>query len=62
MNYKMYGGKVKMKLLLAILWSVVMVVDIISAVVGNAPNWILVFCPLIILVMDKWEDYIRSCY
>lgn len=49
-----------MKLLLAILWSVVMVVDIISAVVGNAPSWILVFCPLVILVMDRWEDYIRS--
>ena len=49
-----------MKLLLAILWSVVMAVDIISAVAGNDPNWILVFCPLIILVMDKWEDYIRS--
>ena len=49
-----------MKLLLAILWSVVMAVDIISAVVGNDPNWILVFCPLVILVMDKWEDYIRS--
>ena len=49
-----------MKLLLAILWSVVMAVDIISAVFGNDPNWILVFCPLIILVMDKWEDYIQS--
>lgn len=49
-----------MKLLLAILWSVVMVIDIISAVIGNDPNWILVFCPLIILVMDKWEDYIQS--
>ena len=49
-----------MKLLLAILWSVVMAVDIISAVAGNDPNWILVFCPLGILVMDKWEDYIRS--
>lgn len=51
-----------MKLLLAILWSIVMVADIISAVVGNAPSWILVFCPLVILVMDKWEDYIRSRY
>lgn len=49
-----------MKLLLAILWSVVMVVDIISAVIGNAPTWVLVFCPLIILVIDKWEDYTRS--
>ena len=49
-----------MKLLLAILWSVVMAIDIISAVVGNDPNWILVFCPLIILVMDKWKDYIQS--
>lgn len=51
-----------MKLLLAILWSVVMVIDIINAVIGNDPNWILVFCPLIILVMDKWEDYIQSPY
>lgn len=51
-----------MKLLLAILWSVVMAVDIITAVVGNDPNWILVFCPLVILVMDKWEDYIQSRY
>ena len=49
-----------MKLLLAILWSIVMVTDIISAVIGNTPTWTLVFCPLIILVMDKWEDYIRS--
>ena len=49
-----------MKLLLAILWSVVMVVDIISAVIGNAPTWVLVFCPLTILVIDKWDDYIRS--
>ena len=51
-----------MKLLLAILWSIVMAVDIISAAVGNDPNWILVFCPLIILVMDKWEDSIQSRY
>lgn len=49
-----------MKLLLAILWSFALVVDIISAVTGNAPNWILVFCPIIVVVMDKWEDYIQS--
>lgn len=50
----------KTKLWLAILWSIVLVADIISAVVGNDPSWVLVFCPLIILVMDKWENYIRS--
>lgn len=50
----------KTKLWLAILWSIVLVADIISAVVGNDPSWVLVFCPLIILVMDKWENYIRN--
>lgn len=49
-----------MELTLAILWSTVLVTDIISAVVGNAPTWILVFCPLAILVIDKWNDYMKS--
>ena len=49
----------KMKLWMAIMWSIVLVADIISAVVGNDPSWVLVFCPLTILVMDKWENYIR---
>lgn len=49
-----------MALVLAICWTLVLITDIISAVIGNAPTWTLVFCPLIILVMDKWEDYIRS--
>ena len=49
-----------MALVLAICWTLVLITDIISVVVGNAPTWVLVFCPLIILVRDKWEDYIRS--
>lgn len=49
-----------MKLMLAVLWSIALVADIISAVIGNEPSWVLVFCPLVILVMDKWEDYVKS--
>ena len=51
-----------MKLTLAILWSIVLATDIVSAIVGNEPNWILVFCPLAILVIDKWENYMKSRY
>ena len=41
-------------LLLAIGWTVVLIADVISATAGNNPNWILVLCPLTILVLDRW--------
>ena len=45
-------------LVLAILWTVVLITDIVSAVHGDLPNWTLVFCPLAILVLNRWTDYI----
>lgn len=49
-----------MNLLLAILWSICLAVDIIACALGSAPTWVTVFCPLIILVMDKWEKYFKE--
>ena len=49
-----------MKLTLALLLTLSLIVEIISACVGNEPSWILAFFPLGILVMDRWEDYFKS--
>lgn len=44
-------------LALAIMWTVCLLVDIVSALTGDAPSWTLVFCPLSILVLDRWCHY-----
>lgn len=49
-----------MDLTLAIMWSVVLIVNFISMLVGCEATWILVFCPLTILVLDKWERYFEN--
>lgn len=36
---------------LAILWSLALIADIISAAKGESPSWILVFCPLVTLIV-----------
>jgi hypothetical protein len=46
-------------LLLPILWTFVLIIDIISMAMGNSPDWIIVFCPLVILVILLWIDYFR---
>ena len=45
---------------LALMWTFVLITDIISCYIGNEPSWVLVFCPLIILVIEKWEKYFNS--
>lgn len=47
----------KISLALAIMWTVCLFVDTLAAVTGDAPSWLLVFCPLTILVFDRWEHY-----
>ena len=47
-----------MTLNVAIGWTLVLIIDIIYAVSGTAPTWVAVFCPLSILVLDCWIDYI----
>lgn len=49
----------KTALKLAIAWTLVLFVDIYLTIAGEQPNWVLVYCPLIILVTDRWEQYFR---
>ena len=49
-----------MKLGLALVWSIVLITDIISACLGYESNWMLVFCPLITLVFNYWIDYFTT--
>ena len=46
-----------MKLSLALAYTMMLITQIIGASVGNAPSWMAVFCPLIVLVMKLWLDY-----
>lgn len=41
-------------LILAIMWTIVAIVDIVSCAVGNQPSWILVFAPLAIVLLNYW--------
>lgn len=52
----------KDNLVLAILWTVALVSNIISACIGNKPSWVLVCCPLIVLVIDYWTKYVAEKY
>ena len=49
-----------MELTLAIMWSFVFITDITSALMGSAPSWISVFCPLLLLVFRYWIDYFNK--
>lgn len=44
------------KKVLAIMWTCVLVMDIVSAAGGNEPTWSSVFCPLICLTLQRWSD------
>lgn len=48
------------KMSLALIWTIVLISDILSAYSGNEPNWMLVFCPLILLVFKYWNDYFTT--
>lgn len=47
-----------MTLGIAICWTLILITDIVCAISGAAPTWVAVFCPLSILVLDCWVDYI----
>ena len=48
------------KMSLALIWTIVLIFDILSAYSGNESNWMLVFCPLITLVFNYWIDYFTT--
>ena len=49
-----------MELTFAIMWSMVLIADMASALAGGAANWILVFCPLSVLILKCWVDYFNK--
>lgn len=44
------------ELCLAIIWTIALITDIVSCVMGYEPSWILVFCPLVCLTLNYWID------
>ena len=49
-----------MRLLLAILWTIVLVINIVEVCFGMPSSWVSVFVPITVLVLDHWLDYFRS--
>lgn len=45
-----------MTLILAIVWSIALIIDIVSESLGNKPNWMHVIIPTFILVMNYWVE------
>lgn len=48
-----------MTTLMFVLWSIVLVSDIMMAVLGDPPSWIFVFCPLIVVWFNSLMEYIH---
>ena len=48
-----------MTTLMFMLWSIVLIGDIIMAVSGTAPSWVFVFCPLIVVWFNSLMEYIH---
>ena len=45
--------------LMFVLWSIVLAGDIVMAVLGDPPNWVFVFCPLIAVWFNSLMEYIH---
>jgi len=49
-----------MSLFIAVLWTLVLVADVVSCIMGKDPNWYNVFCPLIVVVLDYWDKHLNN--
>ena len=49
-----------MKIIELILWIIVFIVDTISFMTGNEPNWILVYCPLVTVLCHCMNDIVKN--
>ena len=47
-----------MRLVLAILWTIILIVNIVEVCFGMPSSWVSVFVPITVLVLDHWLDYI----
>lgn len=48
-----------MTIFMFMLWSIVLVGEIVMAVMGDPPSWVFVFCPLIAVWFNSLMEYIR---
>lgn len=46
-----------MDLILAITWTIDLIVNGVACAKGDKPSWLLVFCPLTVLVMEYWVNF-----
>ena len=44
------------KTILLIMWSIIFVINIVSAATGHEASWICTFCPLVCYIMELGED------
>lgn len=50
-----------MEKVLAWMWSIILALAIARVIMGGAPNWVDVFSPLIVIVIDCWvEVYLKG--
>lgn len=49
-----------MKKVSAIMWTSMLIMNIIFAAGGIEPTWSSVFCPLICLVLQRWLDVFKK--
>lgn len=47
-------------LIIAIAWTLVGIVDTMMVINGQDPNWVHVFCPLIIVILGSWAKWLAS--
>ena len=48
----------KMKIYTSIIWTLCFIIAICKASIGEIPTWGMVLLPLIILVINSWEEVI----
>lgn len=49
-----------MDMFLAICWTIALLCDILCCVMGSAPNWVLVFAPLVVVVFNAWNKVLDN--
>lgn len=52
--------KKNINLFLALAWTLLFIAEVILCISGSDPTWGLVFCPLAVVCVNAWCDYIRS--
>ena len=52
----------KAYLISAMLWTLALCLSIGSMILGQEPDWVLVYCPLIALCVYSWNQYAKEYF